>query len=54
MYFNVDEKIIQIILRPDQNLDVIVDFVEQSIVHKNSPLHCVTYEMNNHVVNVCF
>ena len=33
-------------------MDVIVDFIEQSIVNKKSPLHCVTYEMNNHIVNV--
>ena len=38
--------------RPDQNMEILEDFFHQMILNKASPLHCVSYEINNHIVNV--
>jgi hypothetical protein len=37
---------------PDQNMDIILDFMNQALVNKGCRLHCVSYEINNHIVNV--
>ena len=37
---------------PDQSMDVLVDFMYQVILNKSTKLHCVSYEINNHIVNV--
>ncbi len=33
-------------------MDILNDFINQAILNKTSPLHCVSYELNNHIVNV--
>jgi hypothetical protein len=38
--------------RPDQNMDLIVDYAQQAILNKNFKFHFVSYELSNHFVNV--
>jgi Na+/melibiose symporter-like transporter len=38
--------------RPDQNIDIISDFLCQAIINKPLAIHLVSYELNNHIVNV--
>jgi hypothetical protein len=33
-------------------MDVIVDYMSQVLVHEECPLHCVSFEFSNHIVNV--
>ena len=33
-------------------MEILEDFVHQMSLNKASPLHCVSYEVNNHIVNV--
>ena len=33
-------------------MDVIVDYMSQVLLHEECPLHCVSFEFSNHIVNV--
>lgn len=45
-------KLLKKIPRPDQNMDILNEYIHQTIINKNISVHCVTYEINNHIVNV--
>jgi hypothetical protein len=33
-------------------MEIICDFINQVLLNKSAKLHCVSYELNNHIVNV--
>ncbi|CAF0842281.1 unnamed protein product [Brachionus calyciflorus] len=36
---------------PDQNMDLLCEYVYQATMNKDLILHCVSYEINNHILN---
>ncbi|XP_038067534.1 von Willebrand factor A domain-containing protein 3A-like isoform X2 [Patiria miniata] len=37
---------------PDQNAEALVEYIEQAAVGRQVPLHCVTFDCNNHLTNL--
>ena len=33
-------------------MDIVVDYMSQIVMNKKCQLHCVSFEFNNHIVNV--
>ena len=44
--------LLEYMFRPDQSMDILQDFIYQLILNKPVKLHFVSYELNNHIVNV--
>ena len=39
---------------PDQSMEILSDYMYQALLNRPSALHCVSYELKNHIVNVKF